>query len=147
AEARRNIREALSTCIDSFDNPDAVAQSAEFEEDIRLPRAAQHVLDRAQQERRIAEACMTAAQAAAAVAAKILTGDVGLSLRDTGELLGLSHERVKQIRQQAPGALDRDASRRVIFAQPAKDAVNSASRRVRRTTPAPPQPKAGARTK
>ncbi len=96
-EARRNIREALATCVDVFgDEADAVAKSAVILEEIRLPARAKRVLAKARKEREAAAAQASRAQTATVSAAREL-GDEGLSLRDVGELLGLSHERVKQL--------------------------------------------------
>jgi predicted RNase H-like HicB family nuclease len=85
--ARRNIREALAL----FDR-----EGAELVEDVRLPRSALQALVLA---KRAHDALMivqkTAQDRARASARQLLA--VGLSLRDAGELMGLSHEHVKQL--------------------------------------------------
>jgi hypothetical protein len=96
-EARRNIREALATCADVFDDADQVARDAEILEEIRLPRGARKLIDQAHREREAAARQATRAREVTSDAARRLTSEVGLSLRDAGELLGLSHQRVKQL--------------------------------------------------
>lgn len=90
AEARRNIREALAVCLDD-EARDAIAEAAIFDEDIRLPASMRGAA------RRFAKARAAAAKAKAdsAEAARALTET--LSLRDAGELLGLSQEGVRQL--------------------------------------------------
>jgi predicted RNase H-like HicB family nuclease len=99
-EARKNIREALATCVDVFGSEaeaDRVAETAEIVEDVRLPAGAKRALARVIASRRDAEARAAKAQQELAATAKTLTRKLGLSLRDTGALLGVSHERVKQL--------------------------------------------------
>jgi hypothetical protein len=64
-----------------------------------LPAGAKRELERAIAARKDADERASKAQAEAARAAKTLTSRLGLSLRDAGDLLGLSHERVKQLTQ------------------------------------------------
>jgi predicted RNase H-like HicB family nuclease len=97
SEARRNIREALATCADLFDDPDAIARAADFEEDVRLPGPARKKLTEYTKARRRAETEQRRAQDAAEHAARALVKQAGVSLRDAGELLGLSRERVRQL--------------------------------------------------
>jgi predicted RNase H-like HicB family nuclease len=89
-EARRRVREALS-----LDIGDA-AFTVEFSERIELPSAATRELTRHRTARRRAEdqskQAMKATRSAALALAK-----VGLSVRDTGSLLGLTGARVSQI--------------------------------------------------
>jgi predicted RNase H-like HicB family nuclease len=80
--ARRYIREALSTCL---------------EEKIVLKGAARGALEEYFNARRKAAEFQDLAQARAVDAAKVLTKVGHLSLRDAGELLDLSHERVSQV--------------------------------------------------
>lgn len=86
-EARRNIREALSL----FD----AGQGATLEESVRLPASMRAAV------RRYDRACQLAAKAEARyriegkAAAAALTQKLGL--RDAGELLGLSHQGVKNL--------------------------------------------------
>jgi predicted RNase H-like HicB family nuclease len=96
AEARRHIREALSVCVDVFPDPDKVAAEAELEDDVRLPAAARKAVDGAARARVRADDLATALREQTTAAACALL-DAGLSLRDAGELLGLSQERVRQI--------------------------------------------------
>ncbi len=103
AEARRNIREAIATCEDVFDDPAAVAQSAELVDHVKLPAQARRLLQRARKERVAADKQLEKAHEVTSAAAKTLTSEVGLSLRDAGELLGLSHQRVKQMTDTASG--------------------------------------------
>lgn len=95
AQARKRIREALEIALD---RPDAAraAQQAVLEDDVRLPAEAARKLARSNAARlKVAEE-EAKAQDATREAAFALTKK-GLSLRDTAELLGLSHQRVQQI--------------------------------------------------
>jgi predicted RNase H-like HicB family nuclease len=88
-QARRRIREALALWVDD-------AEGADLEVDVRLPRELRLEVDRA----RSAHDRSTEAQRLAADevrrAAIDLTG-LGLSRRDTAELLGMSHQRIQQL--------------------------------------------------
>jgi predicted RNase H-like HicB family nuclease len=96
ADGRRNIREALAACEDVVPNAAAIARSAEFIEHVCVPYEARKAVNRALQAReelakREAEATTAAARGARALRR------AGLSLRDAGELLHLSHQRIKQL--------------------------------------------------
>lgn len=90
AQARANVREALALWLD------ADQSSLEVRDEVRLPEAADEALgeleaareDLAEARRRFETATVRAVRA---------LGDVDLSMRDVGELLGLSHQRVAQI--------------------------------------------------
>jgi predicted RNase H-like HicB family nuclease len=101
SEARRNIREALSLFEEDFKGEaDAVARDAIFEEDVRLPRGVQAAIKRYAKARARAEAGAASLRGAANAAAVALTKRSGVSLRDAGELLGLSAERVRKVLQE-----------------------------------------------
>lgn len=53
--ARRNVREALSTCSDVLEQAEQVAEQAELEEEFRLPADVSALLQSQQQARRSAE--------------------------------------------------------------------------------------------
>ena len=101
SEARRHIREALSTCVDVFANAEDVAAAADFTEEIRLPESPSRAL-----------AEVRAAREAHRIASEVLLvqsrsvvqtlAAAGLSLRDAGELLGVSQEQVRTLLR--PGA-------------------------------------------
>ena len=112
-EARRNIREALSTCVDVFasdEAADAAAAAAVLEEEIRLPAGVRKAVDRARAGREQAETAAAAAAEATRAAARALT-EQGVSLRDAGELLGLSHGRIRQVLEGKRTALGRRRAR------------------------------------
>jgi len=99
-EARRNIREAISLQEEAFPDADAVARDAVLVEDIRLPAGTRRLLEHAKAAKARAEAEAAKAKAASAEAARKLTEGKGkLSLRDAGELLGLSQEGVRKSRK------------------------------------------------
>jgi predicted RNase H-like HicB family nuclease len=87
SEARRNIREALAL----FDR-----EGADLVEDVRLPKPASTALLRAKKAHEALLTLQKVAQDSARATARQLLA-VGLSLRDAGELMGLSHEHVKQL--------------------------------------------------
>jgi predicted RNase H-like HicB family nuclease len=88
-QARRRIREALDLWVDD-------AADAKFDEEIRVPREAQTAVRRAKSARaKVARGQKEAAEAAR-VAAQCLA-ELGLSVRDAGEVLEISHQRAQQI--------------------------------------------------
>ncbi len=89
-QARKRIQEALSLFV-------AGSASAEFIDDITLPKNAKAILTKVRATRKRAEDEAAKLQASTVEAAKILTKEVSVSGRDAGELLGLSHQRVHQL--------------------------------------------------
>jgi predicted RNase H-like HicB family nuclease len=94
-QARRNIREALATCADQFDDPDQVAASAVFEERLKLPAEVKAAMRGYQRARLQATREAERLRQSSANAARALTEK--FSLRDAGELLGMSQEGVRKI--------------------------------------------------
>jgi predicted RNase H-like HicB family nuclease len=90
AEARQNMREALALFV-------AGAREARFAEQIRIAPSLKRGIARARRARERAERQRGAAQRALATTARDLTRGAHLSLRDAGELLGLSRQRVQQL--------------------------------------------------
>jgi predicted RNase H-like HicB family nuclease len=88
-QAERRIREALSLWVDDADQ-------AELFPKIRLPRRARDAVRKAEAARARAERDKQQAAEAAEAAAQCLNA-MGLSVRDTGEVLGISHQRAQQI--------------------------------------------------
>lgn len=88
-QARRRIREALGLFVRDADSADLVAH-------IRLPQPARRALTRGLTARQRADQEQTKALKALRVAMRALAR-MGLSRRDTGELLGVSHQRVQQV--------------------------------------------------
>ncbi len=92
SQARERIREALALFVE-----DKEAAAAKLVDDVRLPTPVRRVLSRAKAARERAERAQAESSSAAAAAVKALTKDAGLSMRDAGELVGLSHQRVHQL--------------------------------------------------
>jgi predicted RNase H-like HicB family nuclease len=93
AEARRRIREALALALDD----DAKAEKAKLIDDVKLPADVRRALVRAQVARKRLEADAAVAQASTTAAIAKLVKELGLSVRDAGELLGISYQRVQQL--------------------------------------------------
>ncbi len=90
-QARTRLREALGLWIDR-------PEHAVMEEVIRLPADLRTAIQRSRRTRERAERERENAQDQTRAAAEALV-DEGVSLRDAGELLGLSHQRVQQLVQ------------------------------------------------
>jgi len=102
AQTRERIREALSLYDDDTDR-------AELRDQVKLPGPAQRLLAAYAATKQQAEASAAAAAAAAREAVRAI--DVlQVSRRDAGELLGLSHQRVQQLVDDA------DRQRRTVKA-------------------------------
>ena len=84
------IRDALSL----FDEQ---ADRAVLVDDVRLPKTLAAELRSALAEKRRVDAAVARVQATVRRLARSLTRDVGVSLADTGELLGVSKQRVQQM--------------------------------------------------
>jgi predicted RNase H-like HicB family nuclease len=92
AAARRNILEAASALLE-VDESELVIQ-----DDVRLPEPLRKAVAVARQRRAEAEQVRGAAQEATDEALRTLNGSgLGLSTRDMGDLLGVSHQRVNQV--------------------------------------------------
>lgn len=89
-QARRRIREALGLWVEDAD-------TAELEEEIRLPAEARTAIRASRTARQAADRQRQAARAATAEAARFLVGELHLGLRDAAELLDLSHQRIQQL--------------------------------------------------
>ncbi len=89
-QARRRVREALALFVDDADDADLV-------DDVKLPAGARRALAQCEKARRQAKDVAAKAQDLTQEAARVLTADLGLSVRDASALLGLSHQRVQQL--------------------------------------------------
>jgi predicted RNase H-like HicB family nuclease len=93
-EARVRAREALGLFVRD-------AASARLVDDVRLPASLRQLLDAQRKARQRVEREQVRAREALSRAVRSLVETRGLSVRDAGELLGLSHQRVQQIREEA----------------------------------------------
>jgi predicted RNase H-like HicB family nuclease len=94
-QARERVREALDLWVRD-------ASSAYLVDDVRLPSRLRASVKRAHAERKKAEEQHQRAQRSAAQAATELTRDMHVSLRDAGEVLGLSRQRIQQLTARTP---------------------------------------------
>jgi predicted RNase H-like HicB family nuclease len=108
-QARERVREALSLWR-------ANAETAEFVDDIHLPPQASGLVKAVIEARKRADKEQLRAQKSARTAAHALTDRWKYSLRDAGELLGVSRQRVKQIKESGLVAKKKSRSRRKIAA-------------------------------
>jgi predicted RNase H-like HicB family nuclease len=89
AQARERIRETLSLL-------DEKADKARLQDHVRLPSNLNRLVSAQRQARSKQEVIEAKLRELNIKAARALTREVGLSLRDTGELLGASQEAVRQ---------------------------------------------------
>jgi predicted RNase H-like HicB family nuclease len=93
AEARRRIREALGLALDD----DAAAKRAVLVDDVKLPAEVRRAVRQARAARARLEAESRKAQDSTAKAVRTLLKGMRLSVRDAGELVGISPQRVHQL--------------------------------------------------
>ena len=94
-QARERVREALDLWVRD-------ASSAYLVDDVRLPSHLRASVTRARAARKKAEREQERAQRTAQAAATELTREWRVSLRDAGEVLGLSRQRIQQLTARAP---------------------------------------------
>lgn len=93
ASARRRVREALALAVG-----DVAAAQAELVDDVKLPPAVKKAVKEAATIRARADELHAEAREATVSLAKELTRRYGLSVRDAARLLGVSHQRVQQVK-------------------------------------------------
>jgi predicted RNase H-like HicB family nuclease len=108
-QARERVREALSLWRTN-------AETAEFLDDIHLPREASGLVKAFIDARKRADKEQLRAQQSARTAAHALTDRWNYSLRDAGEVLGVSRQRVKQIKESGGIRTKKQAGRRKVAA-------------------------------
>jgi len=89
-QARAHAREALSLWVDD-------AEDAELVEELRLPERTGRAVDESRDARARADREQQQATQRTRQAAEVLVSELGLTLRDAGEVLGLSFQRVQQL--------------------------------------------------
>lgn len=95
AEARRRVREVLGLAIGS----NARAHRAALLDDVRLPHQVRQALNAVSESRaRLVREKLRLSRATDAAVFQLVER-MRLSLRDAAELLGVSHQRVQQLRQ------------------------------------------------
>jgi predicted RNase H-like HicB family nuclease len=103
SEARRNILDAIATNIEiDGGDGDRVRREAKLVEELNAPIA--RVVERARHVRSALEDAVRQANEETEKAVAALTAK-GLSLRDVGDLLGLSHQRIQQLITQRKDAV------------------------------------------
>jgi predicted RNase H-like HicB family nuclease len=93
AEARRRIREALALALED----DAAAKRAKLIDDVKLPADARRALEEARAARARLTTESKKAQKSTAKAVRALLESMHLSVRDAGDLIGISPQRVHQL--------------------------------------------------
>jgi predicted RNase H-like HicB family nuclease len=93
-EARRRVREAMALFIED-------AESVEIRDQIRLPKDVQRTIRRVAEVRRTAAKLRKQSAGALEKAVDQLSRRLNLSTRDQADLLGLSHQRIQQIKRRA----------------------------------------------
>ena len=95
-QARHRIREALGLFVNH-------AETAEIEDEVRMPAAVKGAVRNAQQMRRRLDVARTRVSAAEQRAVRYLRKTMKLGHRDAGSILGLSHQRVHQLEKKKAG--------------------------------------------
>ena len=93
-EARRRVREAMALFIED-------AKSVEIRDQILLPKDVQKSIRKVAECRRAAARLQKRSAGALEKAINQLSERLNLSTRDQADLLGLSHQRIHQIKQRA----------------------------------------------